>query len=124
MKYIRPVLHRFLPSAGGDILREGAPSMFLHNPELLRLPSIQAEVNSAPDHAGAGHVSGAMEDNRLEDDEYLRNPAVLTNSHELRGKRAYHCCQDHRKNSVYKYFLLWSINIPCPFLLDCCLTDE
>ena len=69
MEDLLPVLLIVLSLSSGEILCASARRILLRNPELLRLPGIQAAVDVPPDRAGADHVLGELEDHRLKDDE-------------------------------------------------------
>ena len=81
MEDLLPVLRGVLYHSGGEILCASARRNLRRNPELLRLPGIQAAVDVPPDCAGAVHVFGELDYCRLKDDEPLRVLAALLDSH-------------------------------------------
>ena len=81
-----PVLRGVLPPTGKYILHASARRILRQHRKLPRLPGIQPAVNPPPDRAGAGHMPGALEDHRLEDNGPLSILAALLDSCELRGQ--------------------------------------
>ena len=74
MEYLCPVLQGVLPPYGREILRASACCILCQYIKTPRFPGIHTAVNYPEDRTGAGHVPGAMEDHRLEDNEPLCIP--------------------------------------------------
>ena len=86
MEYLLLVLRGVLSPSGGDILCASARRILCRNPELPRLPGIQAAVDVPSDRAGSDHVLGDLEDHRLKDNEPLRVPVALLDSHAYKNR--------------------------------------
>ena len=84
--YLCPVLRGIHFPSGGEILSTSARCIFHHHLVFPCFSGIQSPINPSPDLTGLSDVSGTLEGHRLEDNEPLRVPAVLSESCKFRGQ--------------------------------------